>query len=286
MEPILRSTILLGLLALLSCNSSNKLENQPSIELNFTPLKATRFVIPAAGTAVIKNEAQWKHLAARFSPLGTHAPPPEVNFDSEMVILSFWGTHSGCSDEVETISSIRLLSSSMEVWVDPLPSLGDCEMLVYPLEMVLTQKTELPIIFKGSAPEIEPLRSQPIDVEGFDTLFVPEPGTHVFKTQNEWLTFWNEFNTSSNPPPLLDFTNERLVAVCYGDGFSGCSNRVSVISAIIETCPILCETNRIQVQVESLPDLGSCRAVIAPIHIVRIPNTSLNVEFIGAVPGL
>lgn len=114
---------------------------------------------------------------------------------------------------------------------------------------------------------------------------VPESGTSVIKSQQEWKEwwekYWNRFSGTGEKalPPDVDFKNRMVVGVYWGEGHSGCSNGVNVIRGIerIEDSLI--------VTVGELPDLGPCDMVVYPIQMVEIPAMDLPIRFLGAVPG-
>lgn len=113
---------------------------------------------------------------------------------------------------------------------------------------------------------------------------VPESGTSVIKSGKEWENwlqkYWNQFsgNGEKTPPPEIDFDKEMVVAICWGSGYSGCSNTVEVIKRIEKTI------DSINVVLSDLPNLGPCDMEVYPIQMVRISNLSLPVHFSGSIP--
>lgn len=118
---------------------------------NFTEAEYFRVQYPA--TVVIKDDAAWNQLWedywTRQDSLG-RTPPPAVNFEEDMVIAVFWGCgYSGCYWWVEAIERIIIRSGRIEVHIAPLPDLGDCEMIVCPIQVVKLEKSDFPVVFLG-----------------------------------------------------------------------------------------------------------------------------------------
>lgn len=92
--------------------------------------------------------------------------------------------------------------------------------------------------------------------------------------------YWNLFSGSGEktPPPSVNFDEEMVIAVHWGEGYSGCSNKVSAIDSIVKT------RGSVEVIVSELPDLGPCDMIVYPIQMVRVPKTDLSVRFLGAPP--
>jgi len=121
------------------------------------------------------------------------------------------------------------------------------------------------------------------DVPGQEFFLLPEPGTAVIRSQSEWLTFWDAYWTGKDqngrtPPPFIDFDENMVIAVYYGEGFSGCESRVAVIEEVGFAAGAL------QVTVAPLPDLGNCRADLSPLHLVAVTRLDIPVTFVGQVP--
>ena len=75
-----------------------------------------------------------------------------VDYPGKMVIGVFWGAgFSGSQNRVEAISTIKAFNKRIEVNVGPLPvdySLA----IVYPIELVLVDRSDSRIVFKGKVP--------------------------------------------------------------------------------------------------------------------------------------
>ena len=130
-------------------------------------------------------------------------------------------------------------------------------------------------------------QAQSIDFENIAearSFNVPQSGTTVIKSQKEWEVWWeNYWNSYSEkkkktPPPYIDFKNKMIIAVHWGEGFSGCSNLVNAIERIEKT------EDSLMVVVGELPTLGPCDMLVYPLQIVKVPVMDLPVAFSGEVP--
>ena len=91
---------------------------------------------------------------ARSFDVPEKTPPPEIDFDKEMVVAICWGSgYSGCSNTVEVIKRIEKTIDSINVVLSDLPNLGPCDMEVYPIQMVRISNLSLPVHFSGSIPQ-------------------------------------------------------------------------------------------------------------------------------------
>ena len=148
----------LFVLALASCGSDPV---GPTVVVLFENIgEANSFVVTEPGIAVIRDDAAWKALWEEYwntyDGQGAKTPPPGVDFDKEMVIAVFFGSgYSGCSSIVDVIESIVKTPRRIEVRVGALSleDLGQCDALVYPLQMVKVKKSSLPVVFLGEVPE-------------------------------------------------------------------------------------------------------------------------------------
>ena len=94
-------------------------------------------------------EQYWNH----YSGNGSKTPAPGIDFKNNMVIGIFWGAnYSGCSNRVEVIKVIEKDDDKINLTIEDLPSLGPCDMIVAPLQMVSLPKSDLPVIFTGNVP--------------------------------------------------------------------------------------------------------------------------------------
>jgi len=130
----------------------------------------------------------------------------------------------------------------------------------------------------------EPIRVTFENVEHYETFTIPIAGTDVIRDDSTWLRYWRAYwnnysgTGEKTPPPSIDFSKQMVVAAFYGNKYSGCSNKVEVIREVL-----LCPTS-LRVKLGPLPFLGFCRAIVAPIHMVKIPKSELEVVFTGNIP--
>ena len=70
-----------------------------------------------------------------------------------MLIGVFWGLgFSGCTDETQSIESIRSSFASIEVRIGPLGDLGACAAIVSPRQIVRLASATQPVVFTGLVP--------------------------------------------------------------------------------------------------------------------------------------
>jgi hypothetical protein len=122
------------------------------------------------------------------------------------------------------------------------------------------------------------------NVEHYESFAIPIAGTDVIRDDSTWVgywrAYWNNYSGTGEktPPPSIDFSKEMVVAAYYGNTYSGCSNKVEVIQEV------MLSPTSLRVKLGPLPFLGYCRAIVAPIHMVKIPKSDLEVVFTGNVP--
>ena len=122
-------------------------------------------------------------------------------------------------------------------------------------------------------------------IEGADGFVLTTPGTEVIRAEGSWDALWDNAWSITNaqgvktPPPTIDFTTKMVIAVFWGDGFSGCDNGVQAIETIVQ------REGEIVVLVGPLPELGLCEAIVYPVQMVQIDRSDLPVVFEGEVPG-
>lgn len=141
-------------LVLIGCDTA---EEEPLL-LSFETLDESQsFSVITAGTQVIRDEQAWTDLWelswAIFNGQGEKTPPPSIDFANKMVIAVFWGgEYSGCSNGVEAIKQVRIINQQIEVEIGPLPDLGPCDAIVYPVHMILLDRSNLQVTFVGEVP--------------------------------------------------------------------------------------------------------------------------------------
>jgi hypothetical protein len=147
----IRSFLLIALMATsIGCASTAEQVPQRMGGVEFSRLKnIASFEALPKGTMVIRTKEEWKNLFSTNS----QSYKQKIDFDKSMVICISWGiSFSGCYDEVETIERIEMRADEIEIVLGPLPDLGPCEMVVYPTELVVIEKSKLPIRFSGPVP--------------------------------------------------------------------------------------------------------------------------------------
>lgn len=117
------------------------------------------FGVTEKGTVVINTESEWLNLWQLYWNLldgtGNKTPPPEINFEENMVVGVFWDTncdYSGCSNESPSIKDIYILGDTLFVSVDELVDFGPCDACVLPLHLVQLEKLSFPVKFIGNVP--------------------------------------------------------------------------------------------------------------------------------------
>jgi len=122
------------------------------------------------------------------------------------------------------------------------------------------------------------------DFNAAQPLVVPAPSTQVFRDQATWDLFWQAHTTLAGPPPVLDFTQEMLVAVFWGSRGTGCLEFVDAIARVRARVDGVNTLGVIEVDVGPLPPLGSCATPVNPFQVITIEATISQVEFVGMVP--
>lgn len=263
-------------------------------ELPFTKVPNTEgFQLPTSGFFMMNDPADYQAFVDEYWQ-GT-TPAPEIDFHQRTLIAIFYGAHySGCQNEVDVIRRVTILFNHLIAEVNPLPDLGVCATQVMPHQFVTIPKQEGFISFIGTSfgdvPRLEP---QVIDFEilpNAEKFHVAEPGIRVFRDEAAWLELWESSWTESDangltPPPEVDFSQHMVLAVFYGEGFSGCRSQVEVIASVEESCPIVCDFNDLIVRLNPLPDdLGNCREAIAPLQMIVLPQSDLEIVPSGPIP--
>ncbi len=115
-------------------------------------------------------------------------------------------------------------------------------------------------------------------------LEVTTPGTQVFKDQAIWDAFWQAHAPLAGSAPVLDFTQDMLIAVFWGTQGSGCFDFVDAIINIRARVDAVNTLGVIEVDIGPLPNLGNCAMPVNPLQVVSIEATITPVEFVGMVP--
>ncbi len=128
-------------------------------------------------------------------------------------------------------------------------------------------------------PVPKPIAFQEVDSGKYDCFYIPDSGTTVICSESLWVSYWQQYwlctsdGRTKTPPPGVDFSRDIVLAVHYGEGYSGCRNRVDVIRNIY----LMKDT--IHVAIDRLPSPGVCLAWIRPLQMVTIPQSTHPVLF-------
>lgn len=113
----------------------------------------------SAGTVVFNDAASWRafwreHGAWSDSTnTDSLAHAPAVDFSRRTAVGMFWSPRSGCDNLVEAVEEVvRTAPHVAEVEIGPLPDLGDCEALVYPVQVITFEKSRR-VDFSGMLPD-------------------------------------------------------------------------------------------------------------------------------------
>ena len=68
-----------------------------------------------------------------------------------LIGVQWGGGYSGCSSLVEAIESIGIHDQRIEVRVGPLPDLGECLAVVYPIQIVRIPRSDFHVVFSSAA---------------------------------------------------------------------------------------------------------------------------------------
>lgn len=151
--------ILLLMLSILSCKNKSTCPALP-IHVEFKNVERYGcFDVKPKGTTVIKSDSEWRSLWELYWNVydgsGNKTPPPDVDFDDEMVIGVFWGgncIYSGCTNESPSIESVFIMCGTIHVVVGGMADLGFCAACVCPLHLIRIQRHDLPVKFVGNVP--------------------------------------------------------------------------------------------------------------------------------------
>lgn len=147
----------------------------------------------------------------------------------------------------------------------------------------------LPLICLGCdrdlvSPEEGPQGRVPFqNIEEAGGFKLTRPGTQILRTQGFMQTLWGTSWTvvdargEKTPPPAIDFEKKMVIAVFWGDGFTGCGNGVQAIEAIYR------RDDEVVVELGAL-HLGTCQEEVFPVQMVQINHTDLPIVFEGNTP--
>ena len=115
-------------------------------------------------------------------------------------------------------------------------------------------------------------------------LVVPTPSTQVFKDQATWDVFWLAHVPVAGPAPVVDFTQDMLIAVFWGSQGTGCFDFVDAIVQVRARVDAVNTFGVIEVDIGPLPPLGNCAIPVNPFQVVTVEASIASVEFVGLVP--
>ena len=110
--------------------------NEPVSYTDLDEVAALRVQIN--GTTVIRDRWEWDRF---WQQHGGGADAPDVDFERQVVLGVFYGgsLHAGCHSEVDVVAAVRHEGDALEILVGPLPDLGPCRAVVYPLDIVVAE---------------------------------------------------------------------------------------------------------------------------------------------------
>ncbi len=112
-----------------------------------------------------------------------------------------------------------------------------------------------------------------------------EPTTVVFRSEDEWQTFWLENNQeplgTPAPSSAVDFKHQMLVGIFWGRQ-SGCLSGPSSRSRVKS---VERRGDDLEIVLDSQQGFGLCRATGYPQQIIEVDRVPGSVELIGALPG-
>jgi hypothetical protein len=116
-----------------------------------------------------------------------------------------------------------------------------------------------------------------------EPLRVATPATQIIRDQATWDAFW-QMHGPLGQAPAVDFSQDMLIGVFWGDRGSGCFNFVNAIMSVRVRIDGINTTGVIEVDIGPLPDLGLCAAPVRPLQVILLDTTIAPVEFVGMVP--
>lgn len=126
---------------------------------------------------------------------------------------------------------------------------------------------------------------QPLDfenVERAEHLDVRERQTVVFRTEKEWVNFWNAHVDSlgkneESSPPEIDFDQNMVLGLFWGRT-TGCTSMVDAVNAV------RVREKNVIVQVDDWTDGTICVALVQPRQVVKTRATNRPIRFEGDTP--
>ncbi len=147
-----RLSILIALAILPVCGDA-PVEKEYAVFVNF--LEASLLHVTTPGAFLFRDNDSWNSFCDEYwtgDDPGVNIPRPEVDFESDMIIGVFWGRDGGCYSWVDCIRAVFIWPDVIDVHISPLPDLGDCDMIVWPLQVIKMERYDLPVEFNGHVP--------------------------------------------------------------------------------------------------------------------------------------
>lgn len=120
------------------------------------------------------------------------------------------------------------------------------------------------------------------NVERVEHLDVRERQTVVFRTETEWVNFWNTHVDSlgeneESSPPEIDFDQNMVLGLFWGRT-TGCTSLVNAITAV------RVRKKNVIVQVNDWTDGTICQIFVQPKQVIKTSATNRPVRFEGDTP--
>lgn len=120
--------------------------------------EAERLRVQISGTTVLRGSWEWERFwqshVNGYGPDGQPPRPPEIDFSRHMVVGVFWGgsIHGGCHNYARAIRRVEAVGDGLVVYVGPLPDLGQCRMIVHPIQVIVVPRVGGEVRFVGHLP--------------------------------------------------------------------------------------------------------------------------------------
>ena len=117
--------------------------------------------VQVTGTTVIRDSGSWQRFwSSHVSTTGLDGAliaAPTVNFERQTVVGVFYGgsPRAGCASTVDVVRSVTEEGGVVQVSLGPLPDLGPCRAVVYPVDIVVVDvapSMALDVRFVGDVP--------------------------------------------------------------------------------------------------------------------------------------
>lgn len=145
-------SILITITLLLTCGKAPD-ESELAMFEDFT--EASLLHVTPPGAFAFGDDDSWDSFCDQYwsgDDPGVNIPRPEVDFESDMIIGVFWGPTGGCYSWVDCIRAVFIRPDVIDIHISSLPDLGDCEMIVWPMQVIIMERHDLPVEFHGHVP--------------------------------------------------------------------------------------------------------------------------------------